>query len=183
MKEGLAGPDRDAWLRAMQEEVEALGEHGTFMLCYLPAGKKAISGKWVFKIKRGPAGEIQRYKARYVARGFSQVEGVDFFETWSPVGSYATLRVLLSIAAQEDLEIRHIDIQCAFLNGDLEEEVFVEQPPYFTDGTARVWKLHKTLYGLKQAAREWHKALVKVLAELGFVCAQSDPGLYVRKTG
>ena len=100
LKEGLAGSDRDAWLRAMQEEVDALGEHGTFGLCYLPAGKRAFSGKRVLKIKRGPAGEIQRYKARYVARGFSQVEGIDFFETWSPVGSYAALRVLLAIAAQ-----------------------------------------------------------------------------------
>ena len=183
LKEGLASPQREQWLQAMREEVEALREHGTFSLCTLPAGKSAISGKWVLKIKRGPAGEVQRYKARYVARGFSQVEGVDFFETWSPVGRYATLRVLLAIAAREDLEIKHVDIQCAFLNGELEEEVFVEQPPLFTDGTARVWKLHKTLYGLKQAAREWHKALVKVLAEMGFVVSHSDPGLYVRKVG
>ena len=183
VKEALSGPNRDAWLQAMQEEVEALGGHGTYTLCHLPAGKKAISGKWVLKVKRGPAGEIQRFKARYVARGFTQVHGVDFFETWSPVGSYSTLRVLLSIAAREDLEIRHIDIQCAFLNGELEEEVFVQQPPLFTDGTRRVWHLHKTLYGLKQAAREWHKALIKVLSAMGFECAQSDPGLYVRKTG
>jgi hypothetical protein len=182
-KSALAGPAREHWLVAMGKEAEALRAHGTFTLVYLPAGKKAISGKWVFKIKRGPTGEIERYKARYVARGFTQVQGEDFFETWSPVGCYATLRVLLAIAAEEDLEIRHVDIQCAFLNGELKEQVYVEQPPLFGDGTARVWLLHKTLYGLKQAAREWHNALVRILAELDFVCAHADSGLYVRKHG
>ena len=179
----LAGPDREKWMVALEEEVNSLSEHGTYELVDLPVGAKAISGKWVMKIKRGPTGEIQRYKARYVARGFTQEEGVDFFETWAPVGSYATLRVVLSIAAVEDLEMKHVDIQCAFLNGVMNETVYVEQPQVLNDGTSRVWKLLKTLYGLKQAAREWHKALARLLGEMGFVRSHSDPALYVRKTG
>lgn len=183
LKEGLAGPRKAEWMQAMIEEVNALSEHGTYELVELPRGAKAISGKWVFKIKRGPTGEIERYKARYVARGFTQEEGVDFFQTWAPVGSYATLRVLLSICAQENLEMKHVDIQCAFLNGKLEEEVYVEQPQVLNDKTKRVWRLLKTLYGLKQAAREWHKELARLLAKMGFHRSAADPALYVRKTG
>ena len=85
------------------------------------------------------------------------------------------------MAAREGYEVRHVDIQCAFLNGESEEEIYVEQPPFFNDGTDRVWKLNKTLYGLKQAAREWHKALVHLLGELGFRCSNADAGLYIRK--
>lgn len=87
------------------------------------------------------------------------------------------------LAAKEDLEIKHIDIQCAFLNGKLEEEMYVEQPPFFNGGTTRVWKLHKTLCGMKQATREWYKALVEVLSELAFECSDADAGLCVKRVG
>ena len=178
VKIALASPQAAEWKEAIRQEYEALRDHGVFELVDLPKGKKAISAKFVLKIKRGPSNEIERYKARYVARGFTQVEGVDFFETYSPVGSYATLRVLLAIAAKEGLMIKHVDIQCAFLNGKLEEEVYVKQPmPPYGDGTAKVWLLKKTLYGLKQAAREWHKALVEVLGSMGFVCSDAAVGV------
>ena len=88
----------------------------------LPYGRKLTKGKWVLKIKRGIQGEIERFKARYVAKGFSQVHGVDFFETWAPVGRYATFRALLAVCAVENLDATHVDIKCAFLNGVLEEE-------------------------------------------------------------
>ena len=89
------------------------------------------------KIKRGAQGDIERFKARYVAKGFTQVHGVDFFETWAPVGRYTTLRMLLSVCAVEDLGTKHIDIKCAFLNGVLEEEVYMVQPPMFNDASSR----------------------------------------------
>lgn len=101
------------------------------MLVDMSKGRSRVSGKWVLKIKRGPTGEIERYKARYVAGRFTQGEGVDCFETWAPVESYATQRVVCSIAAEEDLEMKHVDIQCAFLNGRLEERAFVSPPPTF----------------------------------------------------
>ena len=137
----------------------------------------------MLKIKRGAQGEIERFKARYVAKGINQVYGIDFYETWAPVGRYATLRALLSICAVEDLETKHINIKCAFLNGILEEEVYVVQPPALNDGSGRVWRLKKALYGLKQAAREWHRVLAKLLSELGFNRCASDPALYVISVG
>ena len=121
-----------------------------------------------FKNQARRPGEIERFKARYVAKGFEQDYGVDFFETWAPVGRYATLRALLSIFVVWDLEMKHIDIKCAFLNGVLHQDVYIVQPPMFHDGTRRVWKLKKAMCGLKQAAREWHKALVELLSEIGF---------------
>ena len=118
-----------------------------------------------------------------VAKGFTQVHGVDFFETWAPAGSYATLRMLLSVCAVKDLETKYIDIKCAFPNGVLEEEMHMVQPPMFNDGSGRFWHLKKALYGLKQAAREWHRALAKLLSDLGFEGCASDPALYVSKVG
>ena len=172
---------RERWLEAMLEELASLSEHGVFELCELPAGAVLVTGKWVLKIKRGAQGEIERFKARYVARGFTQIYGIDFFETWAPVGRYATLRCLLAVCVREELETRHVDIKCAFLNGKLEEDVYVEQPKVLNDGTHHVWRLKKALYGLKQAAREWHKALAALLHDLDFVRAACDPALYVCK--
>ena len=163
LKQAMAGAHRERWIEAMIDELTSLSEHDVFELVDRPPGVKPVSGKWVLKIKRGAQGEIERFKARYVARGFTQMEGVDFFETWAPVGSYATFRALLSMCAVEDLETRHVDIKCAFLNGVLEEEVYVEQPPVLSDASGRVWRLRKALYGLKQAAREWHKILAELL--------------------
>ena len=125
-------------------------------------GAAALSGKWVQKNKRGAQGEIERFKARYVVRGFEQVLGKDFHQTWAPVGHYTTLRCLLVICVQEGLETVHLDIKCAFQNGKLTDLVYVSQPEELGDGSGKVWRLRKALYGLKQAAREWHK----VLAEL-----------------
>ena len=117
----------------------------------LPKGRKAIDNKWVFKIKRKPDGTVDRYKARLVVRGFSQIEGVDFFETFSPVARFDTIRALLSLAVNENLVLKQFDIKTAFLNSNLEEEIFMKQPAGFEDGSGRVCKLLKSLYGLKQA--------------------------------
>ena len=123
MKDSLTGPDHEKWIQALIEEYQALWEHKTVELWRLPDGLRSVLGNWVLRIKRGNKGEIERYKARYVARGFAQEERVDFFETWAPVGSYTKLRALCSISVVEDLEMKHIGIECAFLNGMLEESV------------------------------------------------------------
>ena len=183
LNQAMACIHRERWLEAMLDELHFLSEHGVFELCELPAGCRPLPAKWVLKIKRGAQGEIERFKARYVAKGFDQVYGVDFFETWAPLGRYATLRALLSICVVWDLETKHIDIKCAFPNGVLHLDVYIVQPPMFHDGTRRVWKLKKALYGLKQAAREWHKALVELLSEIGFDRCHSDPALFVSKVG
>ena len=173
----------ERWLEAILEELSSLSEHGVFELRELPAGYKPIQGKWVLKIKRGAQGKIEGFKARYVAKGCEQIYGIDFFETGSPVGSYAMLCALLSICVVWDLETKHIDIKCARLNDVLEQEVYVVQPQIFHDCTRRVWKSKKALYCLKQAEREWHKALAKPLSELGFDRCHSDHALFVSKVG
>jgi hypothetical protein len=124
-----------------------------------PKDRDVITSKWVLKVKRTCTGEIERYKARYVARGFAQQEGVDYSSVWAPTGQHATLKVVVVHAVSTKLEMRHVDISTAFPYGDLDETVYVEQPPEMNDGTTNVWRLRKSLYGLKQAGRQ-SKALL-----------------------
>jgi len=120
----------------------------------LPKGRKPISCKWVFKIKHGVHGEVERYKARLVARGFTQTFIVDYNETFAPVAKFVSIRCILALSA---MEIHQIDVKTAFLNGDLEEEIYMEQPEGFThEGEHLVCKLHKSLCGLKQSPRAWN---------------------------
>jgi Reverse transcriptase (RNA-dependent DNA polymerase) len=127
-----------------------------------------------------PRATIERYKARLVAKGYQQVEGVDFDEVYAPVSKHATLRTLLAIAAKENLELHQLDIKTAFLNGELEETIYMAQPPgYEEGGAATVCRLKKAIYGLRQAPRAWHTRLKKELEEMGFQMAEADPGLWV----
>ena len=116
LKEAMSGLHRDKWLEAMRDELASLTENGVYELVSLPVSAAALSGKWVLKIKRGVQGEIERFKARYVGRGFEQVLGKDFHQTWALVGHYTTLRCLLVICVQEGLETVHLDMKCAFQN-------------------------------------------------------------------
>jgi hypothetical protein len=109
-------------------EFDSLLSHGTWELAPLPKGRKAVGSKWVFDLKRDKAGNIVRYKARLVAKGYSQVEGVDFEETFAPVARFSTLRALLAHAAEHSLAVHQVDIKTAFLNGRLEEEIYMKQP-------------------------------------------------------
>ena len=146
-----------------------------------PPGVRAIPVKWVFKTKRNVDGNVERYKARLVAKGFRQLEGVDFTEVFAPVSKHATLRALLARVAHHDMELHQLDIKTAFLNGQLEEEVYVEQPPgYAGGGAGKVCRLHRALYGLKQAPRAWHKRLSEELESMGFTASSADAGLYTK---
>ena len=140
LNQDVACIHRERWLEGMLDELHSLSEHGVFELCELPVGFRRLPAKWVLdlKIKRGAQGEIERFKARYVAKGFEQVYGVDFFEARAPGGRYATLRAPLSICLVWDLETKQIDIKCAFLNGVLHQDLYIVQPPMFHDGTRRV---------------------------------------------
>jgi hypothetical protein len=169
-------------MEALVKEIQALNELDTFELVERPSNQTVLKAKPVCKIKRDASGSIERFKIRYVGCGYDQREGVDYFEhhVWAPTGQHATLRVLFVHATTFSLSIRHVDISTAFLHGDLPETVYVEQPPILNDGTDKVWRLKKSLYGLKQAGRQWHLKLSGVLVELGFRRAGYDPALLIR---
>lgn len=138
--------------------------------------------KWVFKIKRGPNGEILRYKARLCAQGFCQVAGIDYGETFSPVASFKSVRTLLAIAAEQDLELSQLDVQTAFLYGKLDADVYMRVPPGVESGGPNlVCKLDKALFGLKQSPKLWNSELNATLLSLGFDRLVNDPCLYVRR--
>lgn len=136
----------------------------------------------MFRIKRKPDGEIDRYKARLVARGFSQIEGIDFDETYSPVARYDTIRTLIGIAAAKQMSIIQFDVATAFLNGDLHEEIYVEQPKGYqlqdNDGNPMVWRLNKALYGLRQAPRCWYRKFSDYMATIGLERSTTDTALF-----
>jgi hypothetical protein len=168
----------------MREEIASTTAANTWQLVPLPDGRVAIGCKWVFKIKRRADGSIDRYKARLVAKGFSQKEGLDYKETFAPVARMPSLRALLAIAAAQDLEIHQMDVKTAFLNGDLEEDIYMQQPEGFVapgQQSKLVCKLNKSLYGLKQAGRSWYKKIDGVLIELGFTPLHSDNCVYVQR--
>ncbi len=144
----------------MQEEYDSLVVNNTWSLVPLPKGRKLISYKWVFKIKHGVDGEVECYKAILVARGFTQTFKVNYNETFAIVAKFVSIRCVLALVAIEDMEIHQMDVKTAFLNGDLEEEIYMEQLEGFTqEGEHLVCKLHKSLYELKQSLRAWNHKL------------------------
>jgi hypothetical protein len=170
----------DQWHTAMREEYDSLIENKTWSLVNntkIPAGKRALRGKWVFKIKRGAHGEIIRYKARWVVRGFEQKEGIDYHETYASVVKPMTYKALFAIAAALDLDLEQMDVKTAFLYGDIDEEIYVEQPTGLGLDT-RICKLNKALYGLKQSPRIWFQTLATFLISLGFQPITADPGVF-----
>jgi len=173
-------PDVAEWKNAMQEEYRALVKNETWDLVPLPKGRTPISCKWVYKLKRHLDGTIERYKARLVARGFSQRAGIDYGETFSPVVRLDTVRILLSVAAVEDLDIMHFDVKTAFLHGQLEEDIFMQQPEGFVKGKGMVCKLKKSLYGLKQASRSWNKTFTDFLLKFDLKPLKKDSCVFVR---
>ncbi|CAI7885097.1 unnamed protein product [Closterium sp. NIES-54] len=154
---------------------------GTYVDDFPPPGANIVSGMWIFRVKR-PPGSPPVFKARYVARGFSQREGVDFFHTFSPTPKMTTLRVLLHVAAQRDYELHSLDFSTAFLQGSLHEEIWLRRPPGFTGSfpPGTQWSLRRPVYGLRQAPREWHDTLKTTLAALGFAPSTADPSLFLR---
>ena len=132
---------QEHWKRAMKSEIESLKRNQTWSLEKLPAGRKAIQSKWVYKIKTNAEGHVDKFKARLVAKGYLQKEGIDFSETFSPVSRLATIRSMLSVAAKEKLHLSQFDVATAFLYGDLDEEIFMKQPVGYDDGTDKVYRL------------------------------------------
>jgi hypothetical protein len=181
--DALSGPDAPLWRKAMDEELASLLEMDAWKLVPLPPGIKPLPCRWTYKLKRDGDGNIDRYKARLVAKGYAQKEGIDFNEVFAPVSKHSTLRALLSVVAAEDLELIQLDVKLAFLNGELEEDIYMQQPPTYEQGSGMVCHLQRALYGLRQAPRAWNLRFRKELAALGFRQTQSDPSLFVKGSG
>ncbi|CAI7748626.1 unnamed protein product, partial [Closterium sp. NIES-53] len=179
--EAIEGPYSSQWQAAMDAEMASWKSTGTYVDEVPPPGANIVSGMWIFRVKR-PPGSPPVFKARYVARGFSQRQGVDSFQTFSPTPKMTTLRVLLHVAAQRDYELHSLDFSTAFLQGSLHEEIWLPRPPGFTGSfpPSTQWSLRRPVYGLRQAPREWHDTLRTTLAALGFAPSTADPSLFLR---
>ena len=185
MTEALSSPDKAKWKEAMEKEMKSLHANDVWDLVKLPKGRKPVGSKWVFKLKIGPNGLVERHKARLVAQGFSQKYGLDYDETFSPVVRFESLRTVIALAVQNGMKLHQMDVTTAFLNGELEEEVYMKQPEGFAAKGQEdmVCKLKRSIYGLKQSPRCWNSALDNQLKQMGFVQVKGDPCLYMASEG
>jgi len=169
------------WKNTMDDEIKSLEENKTFSLTQLPQGKQAVGGRWVYALKRDIDGS-DKYKARFVAKGYSQKPGTDYEETFSPTADMTSVRVIMQKAAQEDLILHQMDVKTAYLHAPIDCELYVEQPEGYVKkpkmGERLVCKLHKSLYGLKQSGRNWNALLHVCLSENGFVQNPADHCVY-----
>jgi hypothetical protein len=166
-EEATSSGNSEQWKQAMDEEIQSLKQNQTWTLVEPPKNQQFIDNRWVYKIKRNEDGSVQKYKARLVARGFRQVAGVDYNETFSPVTKFDSIRMILCVAVSEKLILRQFDVKTAFLYGNIDEILYMQQPDGYQDGTKRVCKLNRSLYGLKQASRCWNQRFTSVLSRLG----------------
>ncbi|CAI7877803.1 unnamed protein product [Closterium sp. NIES-54] len=180
-QEAIEGPYSSQWQAAMDAEMASWKSTGTYVDAVPPPGANIVSGMWIFRVKR-PPGSPPVFKARYVACGFSQRQGVDYFHTFSPTPKMTTLWVLLHVAAHRDYELHSLDFSTAFLQGSLHEEIWLRRPPGFTGSfpPGTQWSLRRPVYGLRQAPREWHDTLRTTLVALGFAPSTADPSLFLR---
>lgn len=174
------------WIKAMEEELEAIEKNNTWSLVQVPTGRNVVGLKWLYKTKRGADQQVVRYKARLVAKGYSQEKGVDFEETFAPVARFETIRMVIAIAALKGWYVHQLDVKSAFLNGDLSEEIYVEQPRGFEvtsqEGHDMGYRLHKALYGLKQAPRAWYSKIDGYFTCNGYSRSNNEPTLYVKQS-
>ena len=184
-KEAMEDSSKKSWDSAMKEEMKSLQSNDVWDLVPLPDGRKIVGSKWVYKVKVAADGTVERYKARLVAQGYSQKYGQDYDETFCPVVRGESVRTVIALAAQKGLLLHQMDVVTAFLNGTLDEDVYMKQPEGFVKKGQEdlVCKLKKSLYGLKQSPRCWNTALDKHLKSMGLKQLEADPCLYTAESG
>lgn len=172
------------WVNTMHEELHQFQRNNVWTLVPRPSHTNVIGTKWIFKNKTDETRCVVRNKARLVAKGYTQIEGIDFDETFAPVARIESVRLLLDIACFLNIKLYQMDIKSAFLNGDLNEEAYVEQPKGFIDPSKPdyVYKLEKALYGLKQAPRACYQRLTDFLIEINFLRGEANMTLFVKRT-
>lgn len=184
MSHGQEAIKNEGWRRAMQEEIRALEDNGTWTMEHLPPGKRALGSQWVYKIKYQSNGHIERLKARLVVFGNHQIKGLDYNETFAPVTKMVTVRAFLAVAASKNWELHQMDVHNAFLHSDLDEEVYMKLPPGFESSYPNmVCRLRKSIYGLHQSSRCWFAKLFTALKEYGFLQTYSDYSLFTYTNG
>ena len=181
-KEAMNSPDHDKWMKACKDEYDLIMGYRTWDLVPVPNDVNVVGNRWTFRVKRDNLGNVNRYKARMVAQGFSQIQGIDFNETYSPTIRLTSIRLILALACFMNLELRQIDVKGAYLNGIIEEDVYMRQPEGFiVQGKEdMVCKLNKGVYGLKQSGRVWHQTLKRELEKIGFKPGDADPSVFFR---
>ncbi|GJR33300.1 retrotransposon protein, putative, ty1-copia subclass [Tanacetum coccineum] len=184
-KAALLDPESKKWLDAMNVEMQSMKDNDVWVLVELPPNARTVGSKWLFKKKTDMDGAVYIFKARLVAKGFTQTYGVDYEETFSPVADIRAIRILIAIAAYYDYEIWQMDVKTAFLNGHLSEEVYMEQPEGFVNPKYpnHVCKLKRSIYGLKQASRQWNKRFDDEIKKFGFTQNPDEPCVYLKASG
>ena len=184
LSEALASRDSAFWQEVVNDEIDSIMSNNTWILVDLPPGSKPIKNKWVFRRKFNSDGSIQTFKARLVAKGFAQKKGLDYFDTYAPVARITSIRILFALASINKLHVHQMDVKTGFLNGDLKEEVYMEQPEGFIlpGNEHKVCKLVKSLYGLKQAPKQWHENFDSAILSFGFRHNTADKCIYSKFT-
>src|SRR3954470_15887437 len=184
-EEAMMSPDSNKWQDSMKSEIGSMYENQVWTLVDLLDGRKAVENKWIFKNKTDADGNVTVYKARLVAKGFRQIQGVDYDETFSPVAKLKSVRIMLAIAEYYDYEIWQMDVKTAFLNGDIDEELYMMQPKGFVDpkGANKVCNLQRSLYGLVQASRSWNMRFDSVINAYGFIQTFGKACIYKKVSG
>jgi hypothetical protein len=164
------------WVDAMVEEYDSIVKNSVWDIVPRPIDKSVVGLRWIYKVKQAVDGSVEKYKARFVARGFSQIEGIDYGETFAPVARYSSIRSILALSAQMGWRIHQMDVKTVFLNGIIEEEVYIEQPEGFEtfDRDLHVCRLKRALYGLKQAPRAWYTRIDSYFTGLGFTKSEAE---------
>lgn len=181
-QEAVNGEDSRLWKDAMQHEMDSMVENEVWELTQLPEKAKLIKCKWVYKKKLGADGNVTKYKARLVAKGFDQRYGIEYDQTFSPVAKFESIRTIMALSVQHGLQVHQMDVTCAFLNGELQEDVYMAQPEGYPSKTNEhlVCKLKRSIYGLKQAPRCWNNSLDNFLRKMNFSKSPSEPCVYVK---
>lgn len=181
LSEALRGPEKEQWRQAMAEELKSFEDNQAWELVSIPKDSSVVKCKWVLKKKYDSEGNV-RFRARLVAKGYTQKYGVDYEETFAPVVRHTTLRLLFALSVQLNLDISHLDVTTAFLNGYLEEDIYMEKPEGFpsSDGKGQVLKLKRAIYGLKQSSRAWYRRVDDCLTEYGYTRSKLEPCLYAK---
>ena len=185
VEEALSSAEREEWKKASSTKIESINENNVWDLAELPENKRVIGCKWVFKRKLKANGSVERYKARLVTQGFSQHFGVDYDETFCLIVRFESLHTLIAVAVQNGLKIHQMDVTTAFLNGTIEEEVYMNQlKGFIEDGKEHlVCRLKHSLYWLKQAPRSWNSVLDMSLKDMGFQQSNNDPCVFISPGG